>query len=63
MMVYSIVYKGLIILQLILMGCTTAPCPKKYMVNSNIFRYCKLDYGGKFKLREELNGNIEHRKK
>ncbi len=29
------------------------------MVNSNIFRYCKLDYGGKFILREELNGNTK----
>jgi hypothetical protein len=49
------VFKGIIILQLILMGCTSTPCPKKYMGNSNIFRYCKLDYGGNFKLREELN--------
>ena len=53
------VVKGIIILQFILIGCATAPCPKKYMVNSNIFRYCKLDYGGKFILREELNGNTK----
>ena len=49
----------------------TAPedCPRKYrvtqenggvLVNStDIHRYCELDYGGKFKLKEEYEQNKE----
>tara|TARA_B100001250_G_scaffold407652_1_gene428773 strand:+ start:1148 stop:1324 length:177 start_codon:yes stop_codon:yes gene_type:complete len=46
-------FKGVIILQLILMGCTTIPCPKKYMRDVNIRTYCELDYGAKWKLRKD----------
>jgi hypothetical protein len=48
--VTAMVIKGIIILQFILIGCTTIPCPKKYMDSKYIARYCELDYGGKFKL-------------
>ena len=32
---------------------TPADCPRKYMKSSEITRYCELDYGGKWKLKEE----------
>ena len=47
------VIKGLIVLQFILVGCTTAPCPKKYMDSKYIVQHCELDYGGKFILNDE----------
>jgi hypothetical protein len=47
------VIKGIIILQFILIGCTTTPCPKKYMDSKYISRHCELDYGGKFILTDE----------
>ena len=57
----------LIIIQVIAVGCiiwtTPEPCPRKYRVTqekggvltnpSGIFQYCELDYGGKWKLKEE----------
>jgi len=49
------VIKGIIILQIILMGCTTVPCPKKHMDSSNIKQYCELDYGGKFILNQDYS--------
>ncbi len=47
------VFKGVILLHFILIGCTTISCPKKYMNNVNISRYCELDYGAKWRLKEE----------
>jgi hypothetical protein len=49
------VIKGIIILQIILMGCTTTSCPKKYMDSNNIKHYCELDYGGKFILNQDYS--------
>jgi hypothetical protein len=49
------VIKGIIILQFILMGCTTTSCPKKYMDSRNIKQYCELDYGGKFILNQDYS--------
>ena len=57
----------MIIVQVIVVGCvlwiTPEPCPRKYRVTqdkggelahaSDIFRYCTLDYGGKFILKRE----------
>ena len=57
----------MIIVQVIVVGCvlwtTPEPCPRKYRVTqdnggelahaSDIFRYCTLDYGGKFILKDE----------
>jgi len=46
-----------------IMWTTPEPCPRKYMVTkgqggelanlADIHRYCKLDYGGRFVLKEE----------
>ena len=57
----------LIIIQVIAVGCviwtTPDPCPRKYKVlqedggvlakYSDIHRYCDLDYGGKWKIKDE----------
>jgi len=57
----------IIIIQVIAVGCiiwtTPEPCPRKYMVTkgqggelailADIHRYCTLDYGGRFVLKEE----------
>ena len=43
------------------MGCTTISCPKKYMNNVNISRYCELDYGAKWQLRKEHYEHIIER--
>ena len=47
------IFKGIIILQFIFVGCSTVSCPKKYMNNVNIGRYCELDYGAKWLLKKE----------
>ena len=61
----------MIIAQALIIGgiiwTTPDPCPRKYRVTqekggilaspSDIFRYCKLDYGGKFVLRDEYKEN------
>jgi hypothetical protein len=47
------VFKGIIVLQFILVGCTVTPCPKKYMDSKYISQHCELDYGGKFILNDE----------
>jgi hypothetical protein len=58
----------LIIVQVVVVGCVLwmnpEPCPRKYRVTqehggvlanmSDIHRYCELDYGGKFMLKEEF---------
>jgi hypothetical protein len=51
----AMVIKGIIILQFILVGCTTTSCPKKYMDSNNIKQYCELDYGGKFILNQDYS--------
>ena len=57
----------LIIVQVVVVGCVLwmnpEPCPRKYRVtqesggilvnSSDIHRYCELDYGGKFVLKDE----------
>ena len=57
----------MIMIQVIIVGCVLwmnpEPCPRKYRViqeeggllanMSDIHRYCELDYGGKFMLKEE----------
>ena len=57
----------IIIIQIIVVGCVLwmnpEPCPRKYRViqreggvlanMSDIHRYCELDYGGKFVLKDE----------
>ena len=57
----------LIIVQVVVVGCVLwmnpEPCPRKYMVTkdqggelailADIHRYCKLDYGGRFVLKDE----------
>ena len=57
----------LIIVQIVVVGCVLwlnpEPCPRKYRViqeqggvlanMSDIHRYCELDYGGKFILKDE----------
>ena len=56
----------MIIVQIIVVGCvlwiTPEPCPRKYRVTqeqggvlvnpTDIHRYCELDYGGKFVLKD-----------
>ena len=49
------VIKGIIILQFILLGCTTTSCPKKYMESKHIAQHCELDYGGKFILNQDYS--------
>ena len=58
----------LIFIQAIVVGCviwtTPDPCPRKYKVlqedggelseYADIHRYCDLDYGGKWKIKDEL---------
>ena len=58
----------LIIVQIVAVGCvlwlSPEPCPRKYRVTqeqggvlanmTDIHRYCELDYGGKFVLKEEF---------
>ena len=57
----------LIIIQIVAVGCVLwfnpEPCPRKYRVTqeqggmlanmTDIYRYCELDYGGKFILKDE----------
>jgi len=57
----------LIIIQVIAVGCVVftnpEPCPRKYRVTqekggilvnpSDVHRYCDIDYGGKFVLKDE----------
>jgi len=57
----------MIIVQVIIVGCVLwmnpEPCPRKYRVTqdqggvlanmADVHRYCELDYGGKFMLKEE----------
>ncbi len=57
----------MIMIQVIIVGCVLwmnpEPCPRKYMVVkdaggelailADIHRYCKLDYGGRFVLKDE----------
>ncbi len=33
---------------------TTVPCPQKYMGSGEIVRYCELDYGAKWILKDEF---------
>jgi|21_taG_2_1085346.scaffolds.fasta_scaffold42987_4 hypothetical protein len=53
-----IISTGLMILiQAIIVGgiiyTNDPPCPAKYMKGGDIVRYCKLDYGAKWVLKEE----------
>ena len=57
----------MIMIQVIIVGCVLwmnpEPCPRKYRVtqekggvlvnSSDVHRYCELDYGGKFVLKDE----------
>jgi len=62
-----IIASTMIIIQIVVVGCVLwinpEPCPRKYRVTQeqggllaapiDIQRYCKLDYGGKYILKEE----------
>jgi len=45
-----VIKRGLIII-LLLTSCSQQPCPKKYIGSGEIYLYCTLDYGAKWKIK------------